>query len=96
MTLRTRTEAAPARSWLPPSVRARIPISRIPQPRENRMTSSWRQAKPGRIAASLAVSQAQNSGGWFVAGQSTDVGPDRVGHPDHRRPRGGVLAQHRR
>ena len=38
------------------------------------MTASWRQAKPGRIAAALAVSQAQNSGGWFVAGQSADVG----------------------
>ena len=59
---------------LPEHVRSRIPIQRVPQPRENRMTASWRQAKPGRIAAALAVSQAQNSGGWFVAGQSADVG----------------------
>jgi nitrite reductase/ring-hydroxylating ferredoxin subunit len=38
------------------------------------MTPSWQQARPGRIAASLAVSQAQNSGGWYVAGTSADVG----------------------
>ena len=38
------------------------------------MTSTWRLAKPARIAAALAVSQAQDSGGWFVAGASSDVG----------------------
>jgi len=38
------------------------------------MAPSWRQAKPARIAAALDASQAQNSGGWFVAGQSMDVG----------------------
>jgi nitrite reductase/ring-hydroxylating ferredoxin subunit len=38
------------------------------------MSSTWRLAKPKRIAAALAVSQAQNSGGWFVAGTSADVG----------------------
>ncbi len=59
---------------LPEHVRSRIPIQRVPQPRENRMTASWRQAKPGRIAAALAVSQAQNSGGWFVAGRAPTSG----------------------
>ena len=48
--------------------------TRVPQPREDRMTSTWRLAKPARIAAALDVSQAQNSGGWFVAGASGDVG----------------------
>ena len=38
------------------------------------MTSTWRLAKPGRIAAALEVAQQQNSGGWFVAGASGDVG----------------------
>lgn len=38
------------------------------------MAATWRQAKPGRIAASLTESQAQDSGGWFVAGSSIDVG----------------------
>ena len=38
------------------------------------MQPTWQQAKPGRIARSLAVSQSQSSGGWFVAGASTDVG----------------------
>jgi nitrite reductase/ring-hydroxylating ferredoxin subunit len=67
VSLRTRLSPLPA-------VRSRIPISRVPQPRENKMVSTWRLAKPGRIATSLAASQAQNSGGWFVAGQSSDVG----------------------
>lgn len=71
MSLRTRT--SPSAS-LPERVRSRIPISRVPQPREDRMTSTWRLAKPARIAAALDVSQAQNSGGWFVAGASGDVG----------------------
>jgi nitrite reductase/ring-hydroxylating ferredoxin subunit len=57
-------------------VRARIPIARVPQPREDRMTSTWRLARPARIAAALAQSQAQDSGGWFVAGTSSDVGSD--------------------
>jgi nitrite reductase/ring-hydroxylating ferredoxin subunit len=67
VSLRTRISPLPA-------VRSRIPIWRVPQPRENQMTSTWRLARPGRIARSLAASQAQRSGGWFVAGQSTDVG----------------------
>lgn len=55
------------------SVRSRIPLSRAPQPSQDRMSPTWRQAKPRRIAAALAVSQEQNSGGWFVAGASADV-----------------------
>ena len=73
MSLRTRPQAVPERPSLRDELRRRIPIQRIPQPRENRMTSSWRLAKPQRIAAALAVSQAQNSGGWFVAGRTGDV-----------------------
>jgi nitrite reductase/ring-hydroxylating ferredoxin subunit len=38
------------------------------------MTSTWRLARPARIARALQAAQAQNSGGWFVAGTSTDVG----------------------
>ena len=72
MSLRTRTSSLPEVSK--PSIRSRIPIARIPQPREDRMPSTWRLAKPGRIAAALRTSQAQNSGGWFVAGASRDIG----------------------
>jgi nitrite reductase/ring-hydroxylating ferredoxin subunit len=68
MSLRTRTDFVPA------AVRSRIPISRVPQPREDRMAATWRLAKPGRIATSLATALEQNSGGWFVAGSSTDIG----------------------
>ena len=69
MSLRTRAESLPATPTKP-----RIPITRVPQPTEDRMTPMWRQAKPARIARALAVSQSQNSGGWFVAGASGDVG----------------------
>ena len=49
MSLRTRTSSLPQVSR--PRVRSRIPIARIPQPREDRMASTWRLAKPARIAA---------------------------------------------
>ena len=70
MSLRTRTDLPDPVPARPGSIRSRIPISRVPQPREDRMTSTWRLAKPGRIAAALEVAQQQNSGGWFVAGAS--------------------------
>src|SRR5689334_6351195 len=56
------------------SIRSLIPIARVPQPREDRMTSTWRQARPARIAAALAAAQDRDCGGWFVAGVSGDVG----------------------
>ncbi len=57
MSLRTRTSSLPQVSR--PSVRSRIPISRMPQPRENRMAATWRLAKPARIAAALRVAQSR-------------------------------------
>jgi len=59
---------------MPASVRAKIPIARVPQPREDRMTSTWKLARPRRIAAALAAAQRRNSGGWYVVGASEDVG----------------------
>lgn len=38
------------------------------------MAPTWQQARPARIARALQTAQAQNSGGWFVAGASGDVG----------------------
>jgi len=72
MSLRTRTSPLPPDSR--PTVRSRIPIARIPQPPQNRMASTWRLAKPGRIAAALRTAQSRNPGGWFVAGASGDIG----------------------
>ncbi len=76
MSLRTRasSDPVPVGMRIRSEIRSRVPIARVPQPREDRMTSTWRLAKPGRIAAALEVSQQQNSGGWFVAGKSGDVG----------------------
>ena len=50
------------------------PDRTCPQPREDRMASTWRLAKPARIAAALQTAQSRNLGGWFVAGASGDVG----------------------
>jgi nitrite reductase/ring-hydroxylating ferredoxin subunit len=70
MSLKTRV-SAPV-----PLERPRIPITRLPQPTTDRMAPTWRKAKPGRIAKSLELALAQNSGGWFVAGVTGDVGRD--------------------
>ncbi len=74
MSLRTRHDPLPSPVGPGSAPRPRIPISRVPQPREDRMVPTWRLAKPARIAAALQVAQAQDSGGWFVAGASTEVG----------------------
>ena len=72
MSLRTRTSPLPQ---VPrPGIRSRIPIERIPQPRQDRMAATWRLAKPARIAAALRTAQSRDAGGWFVAGASGDVG----------------------
>ena len=76
MSLKLRPESAgpePLEGRVRP-LSSRIPIARVPQPREDGMSPTWRLAKPARIASSLLVAQAQNSGGWFVAGASADVG----------------------
>lgn len=71
MSLEARRTAAVKR--VSSEVRARVPISRLPQPTQDHMAPTWRSANPRRIAASLALAQAQNSGGWFVAGSSADI-----------------------
>ena len=72
MSLRTRPSPLP--QVVISRVRSRIPIARMPQPREDRMASTWRLAKPARIAAALRTAQSRDPGGWFVAGASGDVG----------------------
>lgn len=54
-------------------LRSRIPLDLLPQPREDRMRSTWRDARPGRIAATLERAQQRDPGGWCVAGASRDV-----------------------
>ena len=82
------THLEPTAVPLSEQIRARIPISRVPQPREDRMTSTWRLAHPVRIAAALAASQEQNSGGWYVAGVEWRRRHGRLDRPDRRGPRG--------
>ena len=63
MSLRTRTSSLPQVSR--PSVRSRIPISRMPQPRENRMArlGGWpsRLASPRRCGWPSRETQAAGS-----------------------------------
>ncbi len=61
------------RSQLVEPAHPEIPIARMPQPLPKRMSPTWRQASPARIARSLAAAQRRDPGGWFVAGVSGDV-----------------------
>ncbi len=72
MSLRERTADLVAKSIT--ETRSRIPITRMPQAPHDLMRPTWRDAKPTRIARFLDVALARNPGGWFVAGQSADVG----------------------
>jgi hypothetical protein len=72
MSLRTRT--SPLAQVPRPTLRHWLPIARIPQPAQNRIASTWRLAKPARIAAALRTAQSRNAGGWYVAGGSGEVG----------------------
>ena len=72
MSLRTRTSSLPQVSR--PRVRSRIPIARIPQPREEPDGRDVAAGQAGSHRRGAAVAQSRNSGGWFVAGASGDVG----------------------
>ncbi len=55
-------------------VRSRIPVRRQRQPGYAGLRPTWRDARPGRIARCLELSQRKPAGGWYVAGQSSEVG----------------------
>ena len=94
MSLRTRTSPLPQ---VPrPGIRSRIPIARIPQPREDRMPSTWRLAKPARIAAALRTAQAQQLRRLVRRGRQRRRRAQGVGDAHDCRSRGGLLAQLRR
>lgn len=58
-------------------IRSRIPLDLLPQPGADRMRSTWRDARPGRIATALERAQRRDPGGWCVVGASTDLGSQR-------------------
>lgn len=58
--------------------RPRLPLRRVaPEPRDA-LASTWRQARPARIDASLEHALARDPGGWYVVGRSSDVGTTSV------------------
>jgi phenylpropionate dioxygenase-like ring-hydroxylating dioxygenase large terminal subunit len=54
-----------------------IPVAYLPQTSPDRLRGTWREARPERIAAALAVALARPTGGWLVAAASTDLTADR-------------------
>lgn len=54
-------------------LRRRIPLQHLPQPTQTELRSTWRAARPGRIAESLRLAQRGDPGGWCVIGASADV-----------------------
>lgn len=66
----------PQRSGIRAEVRRRVPLRVMPQAPPQRLANTWRQASPRRIAASLADAQSRPTGGWRVAGASTELGAD--------------------
>lgn len=52
-----------------------IPLKRLPQPDQAHLRSTWRAARPGRIAAALRRAEQRDPGGWYVAGAASDIGP---------------------
>jgi len=62
---------------LPPDVRARIPLARVPVPPRDRMPATWRDARVGRIERALADARLRDPGGWHVAARSADVPRER-------------------
>lgn len=51
-----------------------VPLKRMPQPDQAHLRSTWRDARPGRIAAALARAEHRDPGGWYVAGATEDIG----------------------
>jgi phytoene/squalene synthetase len=63
---------------LPLPGKAAIPISLVPMPPRDRLTPTWQDARPSRIAESLKRAQDRPTGNWYVVGASRDV---RAGRP---------------
>jgi len=55
-------------------LRSRVPIRLMPQPGYKELRPTWRDARPARIAESLRLSQEKSAGGWYVVGESRQLG----------------------
>ena len=60
-----------------PTPRRGIPLRRIPRLRWSGQEPTWREARPGLIAAALKRAEARPSGNWYVLAASREVRPDR-------------------
>ncbi|GAB3993155.1 DUF5914 domain-containing protein [Nocardioides marmoraquaticus] len=72
------TTGPPAAKVTPPAERPRIPIELRRMPPRDRLAPSWRDAKPARIRRALDVALAEDPGGWYVVGDSRDLGERSV------------------
>lgn len=57
--------------------RPTIPIRRRPQPGYGAMRPTWRDARPRRIAAMLEHAKRRPTGGWYVVGESRELGREQ-------------------
>lgn len=62
-----------SRAELRAAVAERNPVRRVPQPDEESMRSTWRQAAVPRIERMLTRALASDAGGWYVVASSDDV-----------------------
>ncbi|MBM6398793.1 DUF5914 domain-containing protein [Phycicoccus sonneratiae] len=60
------------RSWRE-DVRSRVPVRYLPQTTPDHLRGTWREARPARIDRSVADALGRPTGGWLVAGASTEV-----------------------
>lgn len=58
----------------PATPRRRVPLELKPMPRRDRLTPTWRDAKPARIRRALDHALAADPGGWYVVGDSRSLG----------------------
>ena len=60
------------RSWRE-EVRHRVPVRYLPQATPDHLRSTWREARPARIEATLRAAMRRPTHGWLVAAASADV-----------------------
>ncbi|GAA1875798.1 DUF5914 domain-containing protein [Lapillicoccus jejuensis] len=66
------------RTDLQREARERIPVRLMPQTPPDRLEGTWRDAKPSRIDAAVAVAMSRPTHGWLVAGASEEVRAGRT------------------
>ncbi|SDS46982.1 Phytoene/squalene synthetase [Nocardioides scoriae] len=73
-TVVARRPAEPGTDRTPVTLSDRIPLQLRRMPPRDQLEPSWRAASPRRIRTALDAALAQDPGGWYVVGASSDLG----------------------